>query len=116
MTSVTFLALAQDELADTFEAFEYKQKNLGYAFVQEIYNTIEYIKSHPDVWTKSSQNTQRCIIKNFPYSIIYQKSEDTIVILAIASLLKAPRYKVSMVLSERRIEGSAQIPTNLYIR
>lgn len=116
MTSVIVLELAQDELADTFEAFEYKQKNLGYIFVQEICNTIEHIKSHPDIWAKSSKNTQRSIIKNFSYSVIYQKSEDTIVILAIASLLKAPRYKISMVLSERRIEGSAQIPTNLYIR
>ena len=116
MASVRFLELAKDELADTFEALEYKEKNLGYIFVREIYNSLEHIKSHPDVWTKSSENTQRCIIKNFPYSIIYQKCDDTIVILAIASLLKAPRYKVSMVLSERRIEGCAQIPTNLYIR
>lgn len=116
MTSVIFLELARDELADTFEAFEYKEKNLGYTFVQEISNSLELIKSYPDVWTQSSKNTHRCLIKNFPYSIIYQKCDDTIIILAIASLLKAPRYKVSMVLSERRIEGSAQIPTNLYIR
>ena len=116
MVTVKFLELAKDELADTFEAFEYKEKNLGYTFVQEIYNSLELIKSHPDVWAESSLHTQRCFIKHFTYSVIYQKSEDGIVVLAISSLLKAPRYRVSMVLSERRIEGSAQIPTNLYIR
>jgi len=44
---VKFLPLAQKELDDTFEYYEYEQKNLGYRFIHEVLNSIELIKYYP---------------------------------------------------------------------
>ena len=92
MLQIEFLDLAQNELDDTFDYYEYQQKNLGYRFVQEIFNTINLIKLYPYAWTKSSQNTLRCLLNSFPYGVIYQKRENIILIIAIINLHRKPNY------------------------
>ena len=47
MINVEFLDLAQKELDDTFDYYEYQQNDLGLRFVQEVYNAIALIKSYP---------------------------------------------------------------------
>jgi plasmid stabilization system protein ParE len=97
MLSVEFLNLAQNELDDTFEYYEFQQENLGYRFVEEVMNSLELITAYPEAWMQSSAHTRRCLIKTFPYGIIYQKRDDIIIIVAIASLHKKPDYWVSRV-------------------
>ncbi len=97
MLPVKFLDLAQNELDDTFEYYEFQQENLGYRFVEEIVNSLALIKDYPDAWTKSSKHTRRCLVKTFPYGIIYQKRDDVILIVAIANLHKEPDYWVSRI-------------------
>lgn len=65
MMSVKFLELAQSELDDAFEAYQYQEDNLGHVFVQEVSDTLKLIKTYPDIWSKSSTHTQRCLIKGF---------------------------------------------------
>ena len=95
MPLVEFLDLAQNELDDTFEYYEFQQENLGYRFVDEVMNSLELIVSYPEAWTKSSASTRRCLIKTFPYGIIYQKRDNLILVVAIANLHKEPDYWVS---------------------
>jgi len=94
MLHIEFLTLAEDELQDAFEFYEYQQENLGYRFVDEVYNAIELIKFYPEGWSKMSKHTRRCLVKSFPYGIIYQQLNDTIVIVAIANLHRKPNYWV----------------------
>ena len=93
MPLVEFLDLAQNELDDTFEYYEFQQENLGYRFVEEVMNSLELIVAYPEAWTKSSSSTRR--FKTFPYGIIYQKRDNLILIVAIANLHKEPDYWVS---------------------
>ncbi|HHO65048.1 MAG TPA: type II toxin-antitoxin system RelE/ParE family toxin [Epsilonproteobacteria bacterium] len=95
MLSVEFLDAAEKELDDIFAYYEFQQKDLGYRFVEEVKNSIELIVSYPDAWTKSSASTRRCLVKTFPYGVIYQKRDHVILIVAIASLYKEPEYWVS---------------------
>jgi len=92
MLEVEFLDIAQNELDDTFEYYEYQQAELGYRFVQEIYNTLTLIKEYPSAWTQNSENTRRCLVRSFPYGVIYQIRENFILIVAIANLHKEPNY------------------------
>ncbi|HFU75972.1 MAG TPA: hypothetical protein ENK66_06975 [Arcobacter sp.] len=41
---VEFLKLAQQELDDAFEYYEYQQTDLGYRFVEEVYNAFDLIR------------------------------------------------------------------------
>jgi len=95
MLLVEFLDLAQNELDDTFEYYEFQQENLGYRFVEEVMSSLELIVAYPEAWTKSSASTRRCLVKTFPYGIIYQKRDNLILVVAIANLHKEPDYWVS---------------------
>jgi plasmid stabilization system protein ParE len=94
---IQFLELAQNELDDAFEYYEYQQEDLGYRFVQEVYNSIELIRSYPLGWSYVSKNSRRCLVKTFPYGIIYQKREDFILVVAVANLHRKPNYWVKRV-------------------
>ena len=61
------------EKHESFEYYELQQKNLGYRFLNEIKNTIDRILYFPSAWQKITDNTRRCLVKNFPYGVIYQK-------------------------------------------
>ena len=95
MPLVEFLDLAQNELDDTFEYYEFQQENLGYRFVDEVMNSLELIVAYPEAWVKSSSSTRRCLVKTFPYGIIYQKRDNLILVVAIANLHKEPDYWAS---------------------
>ena len=94
MLPIKFLDLAQNELDDAFEYYESRQEKLGYKFIKEIIYSLELIKAYPNAWTKNSKQTRRCLVKTFPYGIIYQKTDDSILIVAIVNLHKKPNYWV----------------------
>ena len=94
---IEFLGLAQQELDDAFNYYEYQQRNLGYRFVEELHKSIELIKLYPTAWSKSSKNTRRAIVKTFPYAIIYQRREEMILIIAVAHLHREPNYWIERI-------------------
>jgi len=116
MFSIKFLELAQSELDDIFESYEYKEKNLGYNFIYEVMETVKLIKKYPDSWSKSTTHTQRCFIKGFPYAILYQKVEASILIIALVNLRKKPIHWVSKSVSEYSTCRIALLPETMYIR
>lgn len=88
-----FLDAAIVELDDAFEYYEYQQDGLGYRFVREVQNALHRITNYPHAWHKFSHNTRRCLVKNFPYGIIYQEQDKHILlIVAIMNLHREPNY------------------------
>ena len=116
MNSVHFLELAQSELDDVFEAYEYKEENLGRDFVKEVSHTLQLIKNYSSVWSKSSTHTQKCIIKGFPYAILYQKVDATIFVVALVNLRKKPIHWVSKSVSEYSTCRIPSLPETIYTR
>ena len=114
--TVKFLELAQSELDDVFEAFEYQKKNQGYAFIQDVKETLSLIKTYPSTWSKSSPKTQRCLLKSFPYGIIYQQVENTIYVVALINLRKKPIHWVSKSVSEYSTYRISSLPETMYTR
>jgi len=116
MASVKFLELAQSELDDAFEAYEYQKKNQGYAFVQEMKDAITLISAYPNEWSKSSTHTKRCLLKSFPYGIMYQEVGSTIFIVALENLRKKPIHWVSKSVSEYSTCRISSLPETMYTR
>lgn len=116
MQVVKFIALAQNELDDLFESLEYQNENQGYDFIAEVKNTLHLIKSYPDVWAKSSEQTRRCLLKGFPYAIIYQKVDDGILVISIMNLRKKPTHWASKSVSEYSTCRIPILPETIYMR
>ena len=87
---IEFLDAAVVELDEAFEYYEYQQTNLGYRFISEIQQTLTRVELYPKAWHPLSENTRRCIVKNFPYGIIYQERDTFILIVAIMNLHRNP--------------------------
>jgi len=87
-----FLEIAQFELDDSFEYYEFLQKGLGYKFLDEVKDAINRIEIFPYTWQSITKNTRRCLVKNFPYGVIYKIYKEKILIIAIANLHRRPNY------------------------
>ena len=72
--------------------YEDARKELGADFINEVEHAIELILAHPSVWPIMGGRVRRCITGRFPYGVIYTKTDDSILILAVAHLKRAPGY------------------------
>lgn len=116
MRTLKFLALAQNELDDVFEALEYQKEDQGYAFIAEIEKMLGYIKSYPKAYPDNTEHTQKCLLRNFPYAIIYQYRNDEITIVSIMNLRKKPIHWASKSVSEYATCRISILPETMYTR
>ena len=89
---INFLEVAQMELDETIEYYNYEVPGLGDAFLTEVLNALDRIGEFPEAWQPSSKRTRRCQTRRFPYGVIYQIREQEILIVAIANLHRKPDY------------------------
>lgn len=89
---LAFLESAQTELGDAFNWYEAQQKNLGIQFLNEFDAEIRRIFAYPKSYAMLGSEVRRCLIKRFPYGILFGIDDDTIVIIAVAHLHRKPNY------------------------
>ena len=61
-------------------------------FIGELNAAIKIISAYPDSYMLIDSTIRRCLIKRFPYSILYGINVDMIVIIAVAHLHRKPNY------------------------
>jgi hypothetical protein len=87
-----FHAAAEAELNDAVDYYNACRRDLGWEFAEEVYATIQNILAYPTAWTSLSEHTRRCLVRRFPYGVIYQKAVDGIRIIAVMHLNRKPSY------------------------
>jgi len=81
---------AEVEFVATINYYEVCESGLGYDFTLEAHSTIENIISFPRAWPILEDEIRRCLIRRFPYGIIYAINEDVVFILAVMHLHRDP--------------------------
>ena len=89
---IRFLEIAQIELDEAIEYYNYESPGLGEEFLTEVLNALNRIGIFPEAWHPCSKRARRCQTRRFPYGIIYQLHQDEILIVAIANLHRKPDY------------------------
>ncbi|SRR6266566_3038537 len=89
---IQFLEIAQKELDDAVSYYNQESGGVGDRFLAEVLNALDRIAKFPEAWHPCSNRTRRCLIKRFPYGIIYRHSNDDILVVAIAHLHREPEY------------------------
>lgn len=89
---VEFLSAAQTELDQAFEWYETQQKDLGLQFLNEFDAAIRRIISYPESYSLIEKDVRRCLVKCFPYGILYGIDTDKIIVIAVAHLHRKPDY------------------------
>lgn len=89
--NITFLAPAEAELLDAVAYYNLQGEGLGYEFAAEVKRTIERIIQYPEAWFQLSKRTLRCRTNRFPYGVIYQVKNETLLIVAVMHLSRNPQ-------------------------
>ena len=89
---IRFLSPANNELDDAVRYYDHQLPGLGFRFFQEVTSAIERIKFMPEAWMKIGENTRRCILKAFPYALLYVIEPEEILITAVANLHRDPEH------------------------
>jgi toxin ParE2 len=89
---INFLEIAQIELDDAIEYYNFEVPGLGDAFLTEVLNALDRIGEFSEAWHPCSKRTRRCQTRRFPYGIVYQIRKQEILIVAVANLHRKPDY------------------------
>jgi plasmid stabilization system protein ParE len=93
--TIEFLAIAETELDEAYHWYESQQKNLGFQFLTEIDASLRKIAAYPEAFLKITPDIRRCLVKRFPYGILYGIDSDKIIVVAIMHLHRKPDYWLS---------------------
>jgi len=55
--------------------YDYQMPGLGLRFFQQVDAAVERIKLMPEAWTRIGIRTRRCLVKGFPYALLYMADE-----------------------------------------
>jgi len=89
---IKFLEIAQVELDDAVEFYNSESPELGDLFLVEVLHALERIGQLPQAWQPFTSTTRRCLLRRFPYGIMYQATDEKVLVVAIANLHRKPDY------------------------
>lgn len=89
---VFFHEAAEHELNEAADYYESQVKGLGHAFLNDVQLTIDFIQSNPESSPRILKVVRKCVLRRFPYSILYSTKGSEIVILAVAHQKRRPYY------------------------
>ena len=82
-----------DDLNSALQFYEGERPGLGAECREEIYNAINRIKGSPTLYRKVEGEIRRCLVRRFPFSILYRVIGNEVVrILVIRHHRKHPRF------------------------
>jgi plasmid stabilization system protein ParE len=83
---------AQQEVNEAFEWYFIRSPQAADAFLAELGIALEAVAASPDLYSSYTENTRRCVLGRFPYSVIYLHQEDVIHVIAVAHAKRRPGY------------------------
>ena len=87
-----FLDEAEREMYEAVAYYEESSEGLGLEFSREVFATISRILKFPEAWSPYSNRSRRCLLKRFPYGIVYRVAGDEVIIFAVMQLNRKPGY------------------------
>lgn len=92
MKRAVFHPEADTEFARVAEFYNTENRDLGAEFVNEVEQTIRFVRTSPGAGTPVRGAIRRWRVRRFPYSIIYREEPDRLYVLAVAHYRRHPSY------------------------
>lgn len=80
------------EFEEAVQFYKGRGRTLGQRFAREIRTTIAGIVATPERSRVVEQDVRRCLVRVFPYAVLYTVEVDYILIVAIAHGKRRPGY------------------------
>ncbi len=88
--SYRFTPAAARQLEFAVSSYNLRSPGVGEAFLDEFVRTVALIQSFPEAWPVHSGIIRRCRLRKFPYTILYQREDDSLIVLGIPHLHSNP--------------------------
>jgi hypothetical protein len=88
---VRVLSCAEREFAEAVEFYNAERPGLGYELAEEVQRTLDRISAFPEAWPVFSERTRRCIVRRFPYGVLYQVCTDCVLVVALLHMTRSPQ-------------------------
>jgi len=92
MSSVGFDPDARTEFLVAVEYYEACQAGLGRRFRNAVETALEHVREMPFRFRVLHTPFRRCLVPNFPYSIIFTVEPTSILVIAVAHAKRKPGY------------------------
>jgi toxin ParE1/3/4 len=97
MTIVRALAEAHDEIQAAAAWYEHRRVGLGEEFLQAFEAATVLIGQNPLQFAQmennpSTRNVRRCLLKRFPYVVVFEVRNEECLVLAVAHARRKPNY------------------------
>lgn len=92
MSTVRLLEVARAELAEAVAWYNEQSPGLGFDLANEVREALHKLETFPSAWPVFSRRTRRCMVRRFPYGVLYQLRDDEVLILAIMHFGRDPEY------------------------
>ena len=89
--TIQIVSVAEIEITEAIDYYESCSAGLGSDFLNELEDSLDRIARHPLAWHQITQNTRRCLLRRFPYALLYCRiSPDSILVTALMALKMDP--------------------------
>ena len=88
---------AREEFLAAIEFYNDSLPGLGLDFTDEVHTAVELCELLPSMWPEIAPGIRRCLLKRFPYVILYSQEADALFIYAVMHMHRDPdcwRYRI----------------------
>ncbi len=89
---IRFLDIADKELAEAWHFYDEAGAGVADAFLMEVTDAVNRIERYPNAWQRLSGQWRRCLLRRFPYGLIYTQTDHELLVVAVAHLHRRPNY------------------------
>lgn len=92
MMTFDFHPEARAEYLAAMAYYEGERVGLGSEFVQDVESAIQMILVYPSAFPALGADVRRCMLRRFPYGILYATLDESILVIAVAHAKRPPGY------------------------
>ncbi len=83
---------ALQEYSEAVKYYAERSVNLAQKFINSVEEVVFKIREYPNRYPIVEGDIHRCLVKKFPYALLYTVSQDSILILAVMHSNRKPGY------------------------
>ncbi len=88
---ISFLVAASHELDEAYDWYEAQAKGLGGQLVEEARLAVRRVAVFSESCQEIAPGIRRCLVRRFPYALIYRTAGEELIILAVMHQHRKPR-------------------------
>lgn len=89
---VEFHPEAEEEFTEAVSFYKQRGRTLGERLAREVWSTMDRVVANPERWRVIEGDVRKCVVRVFPYGVLYTIEVDYILVVAIAHGKREPGY------------------------